>query len=250
MKKRMHLKAKRKKGKSNLILIIFIILVIVVIYLFYKINKKITPALMDYAEIEVSRISSQIINLSIMRQFKNKDTVDQMFIIQKNKDDEIQMIDFKTDLVRENLTNLTNYVQAYFKNIQNGNINKIDDSILDSYGESNLKKGIIAKIPIGLALDNTILANLGPQIPVRLTLAGDINSNLKTKITDYGINNALLEITVHIEITSRIILPFLSKKIITISDIPIAIKIIEGKIPSSYLNTIQRNSSSVMVPIE
>jgi len=250
MRKRMHLRLKRKNRKANLILFILISLIIILGILFYQINKRITPTLMSYAEFEVNKIAGLVINLAVVRQFKNKNTVDQMFVIQKNKDDEIQMIDFKTNLVNENLTNLTNYVYAYFKNIENGEIDKIDEVILNSYGKENLKKGIICQIPIGLALNKPLFSNFGPKIPVRLTLVGDISSNLKTKITDYGINNALLEISVHIEVANRVLLPLLSKKMITKTDIPIVVKVIQGKIPSSYLNTVEKNSSSIMVPVE
>ena len=43
-------------------------------------------------------------------------------------------------------------------------------------------------------------------------MVGSVLSNVKTKITNYGINNALLEVLVEIEVSEQIILPFISQK--------------------------------------
>lgn len=250
MRKRMHLRSHRKSWRSNFIILVLILVVISVFIIFYRINKKITPTLMSFAEMEANKLSTLIINLSIIKQFKDDNAIDQLFIVQKNDNNEIQTIDFKTNLVNKYLTDLTKYIQAYYRYVENGEIEKIDASILSYYDVDALKRGIIYQMPLGLALNNSLFSNLGPKVPVRLTLIGDIMSNLTTKITDYGINNALMEVSVHIEVTNQVVLPLLSKKLVTKIDVPIAIKIIQGKIPNSYLNTVSKNSSEVTIPME
>jgi len=39
-----------------------------------------------------------------------------------------------------------------------------------------------------------LLSNLGPKIPVKFDLVGEVIINIETKITNYGINNAMMEI--------------------------------------------------------
>lgn len=246
----MHLKYRRHSGKSTFIIIVFILVIVTVFILFYKLNKKITPTLMSFAEMEANKLSTLIINLAVTKQFKDEKAIDQLFVIQKNENDEIQTIDFKTNLVNQYLTSLTKYIQSYYRYIEKGEVEKIDQTLLDDYDINSLKKGIIYQMPLGVGLDNSLFSNLGPKIPVRLTLIGDIMGNINTKLTDYGINNALMEVTVHIEVTNQVILPLLSKKLITKIDVPIAIKIIQGKIPSSYINTVSKNSGTVMIPME
>ena len=90
---------------------------------------------------------------------------------------------------------------------------------------------------------------IGPKIPVRLHYTGDVNSNITTKITSYGINNALIEIGVHLEVTVQVILPFSSSVKKLENDIPIAIKMIQGKIPSFYSGSILKNSDTFTLPI-
>ena len=75
-------------------------------------------------------------------------------------------------------------------------------------------------------------------------------SNIETKITNYGINNAMMEISVNIELSEQVILPFVSKKIVYNVNIPIAIKLIQGTVPNYYFNGLSRNSPNVFIPME
>lgn len=107
---------------------------------------------------------------------------------------------------------------------------------------NDLKKGIIAKIPIGVITKNSLLANIGPEIPIRLHYVGDVNSNITTEITPYGINNALVKIGVKLEMTAQIILPFLTDKMVLNCDIPLAIKMIQGTVPNYYGSGLVKDS--------
>ena len=95
-----------------------------------------------------------------------------------------------------------------------------------------------------------ILYYLGPKIPVRLNIVGDITSNIKTKVTNYGINNALVEVFINMQIDEQVILPFSSKKISITNDIPVAIKMIQGTVPNYYFNGLEQESPIVSLPIE
>ena len=108
--------------------------------------------------------------------------------------------------------------------------------------------GIVDFVLVGIETNIMLLSNLGSKIPVRLHYTGDVNSNITTKITSYGINNALIEIGVHLEVTAQVILPFSSSVKVLEADIPIAIKMIQGKIPSFYSGSILKNSDTFTLP--
>ena len=91
----------------------------------------------------------------------------------------------------------------------------------------------------GVVFDNIILANIGPKIPVKLNMIGDILTNINTKVTDYGINNAVVEIIVDVEVYEQVILPFTTKRITINTDIPIAVKLIQGEIPSYFFSNLK-----------
>ena len=102
---------------------------------------------------------------------------------------------------------------------------------------------------MGSVFQNPLLNNRGPKIPVRMELVGSVLTGVNSKVTNYGINNSLIEIFVHIEVNERVILPVTAKNITIVNDIPISYRIIKGKIPSYYSGT-NSSSSMYMMPIE
>jgi len=193
-----------------------------------------------------------IINKAISEVINDDLKVDELLIIEKDNKNEIQTIDFNPIYVNTILTKITNRVQFNLKSVINGRIDKID-IINEDLGEYNLDKlshGIIFEIPSGIIFNNTLLANLGPRIPVRFDLIGEVISNIGTKITNYGINNAMMEISVNIELNEQVILPFISKKITYVVNAPVAIKLIQGVVPNYYFNGLAKDSANVFIPIE
>ena len=81
-------------------------------------------------------------------------------------------------------------------------------------------------------------------------MVGSVVSNIKSDITNYGINNALLEVSIEVEVSEQVILPFISKRITISQDIPIAIKIIQGTVPKYYGNGLTERSSLLSIPME
>ena len=79
-----------------------------------------------------------------------------------------------------------------------------------------------------------MLSNLGPKIPVKINLDGDVITSLNTEVKDYGINNALIKISVNVKVYMNVIIPFKTEEIIIETNIPIVMRIVEGEIPSYY----------------
>ena len=62
------------------------------------------------------------------------------------------------------------------------------------------------------------------------------------RIEKEGINNALIEINIVLELKEQVILPFISKKIDIETIVPVALKLIQGSVPEYYFNGIEQNS--------
>lgn len=252
MRKKIHLK-KRKKIKRINIFIITIIGVLIGVFLFLnKINNMFTPILLETAELEVGKFSTIVINKAIAQVLEDKINTEELFDTVINNNGEIQTIDFNPIIVNQVLNIATSVVQNNLKLLEEGNLDTIGiyDMDLPENRIKDLKEGIILKIPIGVVTKNTILNNLGPKIPIRIHYIGDVNSNISTKITQYGINNALVEIGVKLEITAQIIMPFTTKKIKLECDIPLAIKMIQGSVPNYYGSGLVKDSSLYSIPLE
>lgn len=237
--KKMNLKKKRKKG--NFIVIIIVLIFIGIWVTFKIINDKITPVFLDYATLQAGKIATFIINQAVNKEITDELNIDELFITSKDIDGKINSVDFNPKTVNRMLNLITSKVNEYLDALENGNISElnINNNLLSD--DSKLKKGIIFEIPSGLVFNNVLLSNIGPKIPVKLNLVGDITSNISTSVTDYGINNALIEIIVNIKVYEQVILPYTSKQIEVEIDIPIAIKLLQGETPSYYYNGLNSN---------
>ena len=239
-----------KMKKRNFIILIIIGIILGIISVFNYINKKVTPLFLDLAESETEKLATLIINDAVGKQVSEGLKTDTLFDINKDASGSITSIDFNSATVNKLLTTITTSVELNLKYLEEGRVDLLNlpDSILVSYDEKDLKKGIIYKIPSGSIFNNTILSNIGPKIPVKLNLVGSITSNINTKTTNYGINNALIEVYVDLNVTLEVILPYTKRKTSVETSIPVALKMIQGSVPNFYSGN--SSSPSISIPIE
>lgn len=224
----------RKKAIFNKFIIITIIILFLVTINLKILNNKIMPKLLKYAEQESYKIGTLIINDAISKKVVEDLNVDDMFIITYDKKGEIVSIDFDTVIVNKVLTQATRQVELSLKYLEADHLELID--LPKNIIINNHHDGILFMLPIGLAFSNVLLSNLGPKIPIKLELVGSVLSGIDTKLTNYGINNALIELSLNLEVSLNVILPFVSKRETIKTKIPLAIKLLNGKIPEYYLN--------------
>lgn len=256
MRKKIHLRKKYllklKRNKKN-IFIFSIIMVMIISYLIIKIVGDLAvPPLKKYAKSEANKLTNIIVTRTIDKIVNENLDVDELYIVNKDSNNNINMIDFNTIEVNTLLTNVITQIQNNLQNIQDGNLDKIniEELGLEKYDKDNLEKGIIYRIPLGIISNNTILSNLGPTIPVKVNLNGEISGNISTKVTNYGINNALIETIINLEINQLVMLPISSEEMKVVTNIPIAMKLVQGIVPNYYFNGIDKNSNTLTVPIE
>lgn len=227
--KKIYLKKKKKRKNIIITIILIFILIASLLQIVIKyINKNISPKLIEYASIEIKKISNIIISKAITQNEIEKIDTNNLFIITKNEKNEILTVDLNTTLINKIVFQITDKIQENLKQLEQGKINE--------YNENS--NGVILKIPIGLITKNFMLNDLGPKIPVKMKILGNMDSNINTKITNYGINNALIETYIEISITEQVLLPITTKEINITSKIPIAIKLINGTVPNYYPNGI------------
>ena len=139
---------------------------------------------------------------------------------------------------------VTQELESAINELENGNnVNKSKNIV-------GGKKGIALKMPMFVNSSNMFLANLGPSIYVPVNFVGSVLTNIKTKITDYGINNALVEIYVTVVLQTDLISPVVEKENKIDYDVLIASAVINGRVPEIYGGIIQSKSNSLSIPIE
>ena len=236
--------------RRNIVLSIIIMIIITIIFMFNFINKRVTPLFLDLASSETEKLATLIINDAVGKQVSDGLDSNLLYNINKDSKGNVSSIDFNSITVNKLLTIITSSIELNLKYLEEGRVDllNVPDSVLVSYDKKDLKKGIIYKIPSGVIFNNTILSNIGPKVPVKLNLVGSITSNIKAKTTNYGINNALIEVYVDIKVALEVILPYTKRKTSVESSIPIALKMIQGSVPSYYSGG--TSNPSISIPIE
>lgn len=249
--RKVRLKKRKKINLKNKISILILLIIMCIILFLYYVNKKILPTLMKYAKVDTEKMAITIMSNSINDDVLNTLNSKNIFNITKNNEGEVSSVDFNPVIVNKVLLLTSSAVSNNLKNIEKGNIKDLTFLNTDEYNLKNLKNGVISEIPMGIITNNALLSNLGPKIPVKINLIGNVISSVKAKVKNYGINSAIVEVYAHIEVTEEVVIPFSTKQIKVENDIPIAIKIIQGKVPNYYNNNaLEKNSSSLSIPID
>ena len=231
---------KKRKKKNKIINTIIIILIFLVLFIIIFINyysNKSKDVLMAYAESETRKLTILVINKAITKQMSDSWAND-IFDVVYNDKGEIILIDFNSQNTAKILSTMTSLIELNLRAIEEGKIDMLElpNNSLESYDMDLLEKGIITYIPFGIATGSSLLYNLGPKIPVKLSLLGDVITGFSTDVTEYGINNALIKLMIDVKVDTRIILPIISEEITINANIPIAMKVVQGKIPDYYMN--------------
>lgn len=249
---RHHIHLKKRKGnfrfknkhrlkKKDKIIIIIILIIISILIIINLISKKITPILMTYAEKKSKTLANSIITQAVTNEILTDLDKENLFVEIKDKNGNIISTDFDSVTVNKILNEISSYVETYLEELETGKVKslKLSRNLKETYGLKNSRNGIVYEIPSGIIFGNALLSNLGPKIPVRINMNGDVVTNIKTEVKDYGINNALIKVSVTVKVYMNVIIPFKTKEILVESDIPIVMRLIKGEVPSYYYPTVK-----------
>ena len=190
------MKLKKKKSIKNRLLILFILIILFSLIMVYYISNKVMPSLLIYTENIVKEEGITLVSENITDKVINILDKEDLFYIDKNNDGNIESIDYNSKVVNEIIKESSEVVQENFNKYKTKNNN------------------IIAYVPIFSGSNNIFLENLGPKVPIKLVLDGNVITSLETNVKEYGYNSALIEISIRIEANVEVILPFKDKEII------------------------------------
>ena len=206
---------KRKSLKKAKIRFLIIIICTLIIFIFYSINKNLSPTIIAVADSELRARTLDIINTNIQtiydEEFKDIDLVS----VEKDSNDKIVMV--KADTVRLN----TLATKISLK------------------GQDELEKmGKVGfKIPLGYVSKVSILSYLGPDIIVKMRPIGRVEVSYESIFESAGINQTRLKIYMNVKSTMQIILPFESRDLEVVNNVPVCETIIVGEIPRTILGS-------------
>lgn len=240
------MKAKKRIKYNWLVFIVVMLVCILTTFIFAVFNKKINPKLIEISRQNLNKITYSLIMDYLDDEILNQEYLDNILIITKNKNQEILAVDFNLENAYIVLSEITRRIEENINELEKGHI-KID------YYDGYLTAGanaLVLSVPMGVVSDYVYLNNIGPKIPVKINFIGTVITNLKTKITNYGLNNVLVELYAYIWLTEEITTPVTFKTEKIEYDVLIAAKMINGRVPSFYGETLEGETNLFNIPLE
>lgn len=230
--------------RLNIFIMVNLLIVILSFFNIVRINSKTRDNVLEYCNMLASKITKYVVNDAYTAKEYDMNE-NKLFEIIQGSDGEIKTIIYDTMAVNTLLNSITDKVYDDFNKLESGDIESLNirENILTNSATNIGSEGIILEIPSGIILDNYLFSNLGPKIPIKISLTGEFESHISTEVKEYGINNALIEMYIDIRVTEQVTVPFLSEKIIIENQIPISLNVINGKIPDYYLNGFDKQSN-------
>ena len=219
-----------KNTINIMMIIVFFLIVLFSIILVNLYGKKTTK----YSEVlvnqKIDKVLYQFFNELITNDIINKEIVNDILEITKDNKGEILAVNYDLEKTYKILTDVSSILTKSINDFEHG---KIDVKLYDKYLESG-KNGLVLYIPFFLSSDNVFINNVGPKMPVLINFNENILTNIKTKVTNYGFNNALLEIYITVEMQKLIITPIIKDEEKFNYDILVAALVVNGSVPNFY----------------
>lgn len=183
------------KSKVDMLLICIFILTLIIMH-FY--NYKISPKIYNIAISKLDEINTLYIKKDILP----KTNIDELLIVNLNSNEEIVFVDVDYNKAYELMKSIIVKIQDNLFLLEQGDIKNFKNAReLKSY-----KGNLYLELPLGLAYDGLLFSNLGPKIPIKISFYEHVLGNIETEVKEYGINNALLNVTLTISLEQKMIL--------------------------------------------
>ncbi|WP_085522871.1 sporulation protein YunB [Tuberibacillus sp. Marseille-P3662] len=210
-------------------------------------NQGVQPVLEKISKTRAHQIASYALNVGVgkrdleyidenMNQDPNplEGSHDNLIIRHEDNEGDVTDITFNSSVIAKLLAETTQHVQTFLRLIEDGQYDitqMYTDSNVTFKKSKNNQEGIVEEIPLGAVTNNALLANLGPQIPIRFDLIGDVQTNITHDIQTAGYNMVYLQLFVKVNVSVRFVLPFATKRITETTEVPVAQKFFPGDVP-------------------
>ncbi|MBD7962856.1 sporulation protein YunB [Fictibacillus norfolkensis] len=230
-------KMKLRKGPLPfrfVLLISFILFTFITIQGLWLVNKGIEPTLMLIAQKKTEEIAALAISEAIDNEILGPSEMNDIIEYKTDTEGNVVFAGINQSVVNQVANQSQKVVQKYLKEIEEGKAHEVITN--DELGITAYKNepGVIMEIPLGQATRNSLLANLGPKIPIKFMLIGEANTDIEERIENSGINNTWINIDIVVTVKTRIVIPFATETTVVKRPIKITAQFIKGEVPVYY----------------
>lgn len=212
-RRRMRLRRPVKRWKIIAVTVLFL-LVFISLQTFTFLEYNLRPAFLQIAENYTRKVATEAINEAVTS--KVAEETDYRQIVQFFKDDRgnVRSAVFNMSEANRIKAQTTNRVQSILREIEEKEI----------------------RLPVGQALHSSILAALGPDIPIKIMPMGTAKSDIEEDSETLGINQTKYSLKLNIHVQINVIIPFVTKPMDIETQIPIASIIMVGEVPQFFFD--------------
>src|SRR5690625_1801842 len=223
---------------KHILMVTLILFFILIFFSIWIIDKGIKPPLMDIAEQKTIEFATRTINSAV----KSTENIsfDDLIDINMDNNGNVSTLGWNSTAVNRALRMATERAEYFLYGMNKGETLDVDDPDLkpiefgDSVGDLAAKDPTVVEIPIGQATGNTILANLGPKVPVHFEIVGSLRSDVVHEIKEFGVNAALIEIYIPVTVNVQIVIPFSTSVAEVSTRVFIDSRLVMGSVPEFY----------------
>lgn len=249
--RRRGMKFRNRGKKSNRMTIAIVSLFITVVLFLYLINERLMPTYLQYAEVQTYKIASHVVSKAINSRTSSVLDVNEVIVDLPSDSESMVTAKFNTEIINKVRAETMTLVKQHLEQAEDGDLSHLPELKDIEYDVVEIQKGdgIVFFVPLAQALNLPLLGNLGPKVPIRFHIIGNVNSDVATTFREFGINNAIVEVNLNVKVNVQIIVPFASKSSTVEQTIPIAIGLVQGKVPHIYTDGGEGTQPSIEVPV-
>lgn len=206
-------------------LMAFIIVSTITLYI------RLIPSIKEYGKMEVERFNQLIISHCY---FTDDSQYDDLVIIERDNEQNIQLIDFDMVKVNQLSTAIVMDIEDTYSSIEEGNYQVTDDTYYQRRMKEVSQNGIISRVSIATLLHLPLFQPIMPTIPVRYKHLSSVSSSVVKKIENYGVNHVMVELSIEVTMNLTMIYPFFEQYHSHTIKIPVLLEIFQGQIPLVY----------------
>lgn len=209
------MRRRRRRGRRSGLNSRLVLLLLAVVLVFVALNQGLKPVVASITTNEARIASTEAINRVVEQELLQNGVTYSSFIqIERSAAGEVQTI--TTDMIRMN-------------QLKASVVQKIQKE-LGGYSHTDLG------IPLGTLFGGELFHGRGPNVPLRLTLSGNVTAEYKSSFSSAGINQTRHQIRLEIHTSIYSFIPGLDTTTDLTTDIPVAETVIVGEVPKFLAN--------------
>ena len=185
----------------------------------------------DYASTQTVNLATLMIKEAVGNSVLVSFNIDEVIRFKENKEGYVNQVYINTPKLNQLLVSASQEIEEKLLLVESGDLSELG---LDTIDGGPYEEGILLHVPLTAALNLSLFHEYGPKFPVRATVVGNAQTDIKTNVKPYGINNAMLEILLTVSVRLKVGLPLKSEETVVNVSTPLVIKMISGGIPEYY----------------